>query len=229
MKNLIVGIALCLSPLCSYAETTFISEVLMGQSKHDMNSYLKSAEVETNYSSALKETSFAFRLGVKFMANFSLELSKHDHGSAVNEFTLSFPTRTAGTPDSTGGFLGPEHNVIYQVITPINIDSIRLGIKSEFYVLDKLSLNARAGLAHWEYEDFTPQALTNIGPSNNGGESGNDIYYSLGAEYKFTENFYVGLEYSVFNVAIKKKYYDDVISSYKHKVKDISFVIGWAF
>lgn len=197
MKNLIVGIALCLSPLCSYAETTFISEVLMGQSKHDMSSYLSSAEVETNYSSAIKDTSFGFRLGVKFMDKFSLELSEHD--------------------------------VIYQVITPINIDSIRLGIKSEFYVLDKLSLNARAGLAHWEYEEFTPQAITLLGPSNGGGESGNDIYYSLGAEYKFTENFYAGLEYSIFNVAMKQKYHDDVISSYKHKVEDISFVIGWTF
>ncbi len=229
MKNLIVGIALCLSPLCSYAETTFISEVLMGQSKHDMSSYLSSADVETNYSSAIKDTSFGFRLGVKFMDKFSLELSEHDHGSAVNEFTLSFPMPIYGMPDSIGGFLGPEHDVIYQVITPINIDSIRLGIKSEFYVLDKLSLNARAGLAHWEYEEFTPQAITLLGPSNGGGESGNDIYYSLGAEYKFTENFYAGLEYSIFNVAMKQKYHDDVISSYKHKVEDISFVIGWTF
>jgi hypothetical protein len=226
MKNLIVGIALCLSPLCSYAETTFISEVLMGQSKHDMNSYLKSAEVETNYSSALKETSFAFRLGIKFMDNFSLELSKHDHGSAVNEFTLIYPNLL---PEPSGAPLGEVHDMFVQAIIPINIDSIRLGIKSEFYVLDKLSLNARAGLAHWEYGDFTPQALTIIGSTMNGGESGNDIYYSLGAEYKFTESFYVGLEYSIFNVAIKKKYYDDVISSYKHKVKDISFVIGWTF
>ena len=125
MKNLIVGIALCLSPLCSYAETTFISEVLMGQSKHDMSSYLSSADVETNYSSAIKDTSFGFRLGVKFMDKFSLELSEHDHGSAVNEFTLSFPMPIYGMPDSIGGFLGPEHDVIYQVITPINIDSIR--------------------------------------------------------------------------------------------------------
>jgi opacity protein-like surface antigen len=229
MKKFIIGGILFLSPVISYAETIFISEVLMGQSKHDMSSYLKSAEVETNYSSALKETSFAFRLGVKFMANFSLELSKHDHGSAVNEFTLSFPTRAAGTPGSIGVFLGPEHDVIYQVITPINIESIRLGIKGEFYALEQFTLNARAGLAHWQYEEFTPQALTLLGSSNDGDESGNDIYYSLGAEYKFTENFYVGLEYSIFNVAIKKKYYDDVISSYKHKVKDISFVIGWTF
>jgi hypothetical protein len=226
MKNLIVGIALCLSPLCSYAETSFISEVLMGQSKHDMSSYLSSAEVETNYSSALKDTSFGFRLGVKFMDKFSLELSKHDHGSAVNEFTLIYPNLL---PDPSGAPLGEVHDTIVQARIPINIDSIRLGIKSEFYALDKLSLNARAGLAHWQYEDFTPQALTLLGSSNGGGESGNDIYYSLGAEYKFTKYFYAGLEYSIFNVAMKQKYYDDVISSYKHKVKDISFVIGWTF
>jgi hypothetical protein len=226
MKNLIVGIALCLSPLCSYAETTFISEVLMGQSKHYMSSYLKSAEVETNYSSALKDTSFAFRLGVKFMDNFCLELSKHDHGSADNEFTLIYPNLL---PDPSGAPLGEVHDTIVQAIIPINIESIRLGIKGEFYALEQFTLNARAGLAHWQYEEFTPQALTLLGSSNDGDESGNDIYYSLGAEYKFTENFYVGLEYSIFNVAIKKKYYDDVISSYKHKVKDISFVIGWAF
>jgi long-subunit fatty acid transport protein len=226
MKKLIVGLALCLFPLSSYAETTFISEVLMGQSKHNMSSYLKSAEVETNYSSALKDTSFGFRLGAKFLDNFSLELSKHDHGSAVNEFTLIYSNLL---PDPSGAPLGEIHDTIVQARIPINIDSIRLGFKGEYYVLNKLLINARVGLSHWEYKGFTPQVLTSISATNGNDESGNDIYYSLGGEYKFTENFYVGFEYSIFNVAIKQKFYDDFISSYKHKVKDISFVIGWAF
>ena len=70
-----------------------------------------------------------------------------------------------------------------------------------------------------------PQKLINI----DGGESGNDVYYSLGVDYKFTENFHLGVEYSAFTINENSNVQSTDRDNYKHEVKDISLVLGWTF
>jgi len=230
MKKIITGIVLFSFPLFASAELAITSEILIGQTKHDIKSYLKSAELETRYSSSLNDNSFGFRLGVKLLDYVSVELSKHDHGSVVNEFTINYPTQIAGTPDFPGGCcLGPEHDYSVEAIVPIELESIRLGMKGEMELFTNVFINARLGLAHWKYGEFTPQYLTNLSRSNNSGESGNDLYYSFGGEYSITENLYVGFEYSLLKINEKNEYSGDRRDSYKHDIKDLSLILGWEF
>ena len=226
MKKIVIGIAFL--PLFTYAETTIVSEILIGQTQHKIHSSLRTViqtEVsEKNYSSSLNSDSFGFRLGVKFTHHLTFELAKHKHGSTVNKFTESYPTM-----GPSGSLLPPEFDTSIQAIIPIDINSIRLGVKGEVELFKDFSINARLGFAHWKYDGFTPQKLTHLGVSSYGDESGNDIYYSLGAEYKFTENFYVGLEHSLLKINQKNGINNEVRASYKHDVKDLSLVLGWVF
>lgn len=125
--------------------------------------------------------------------------------------------------------LAAEFDTISEARIPIDLESIRIGIRGEIDLFTNVIINARLGLAHWKYGEFTPQSLTNMVTTHYSGESGNDIYYSVGAEYKFTEHFYIGLEYSLLTVSETAGDQDTGISSYKHDVKDLSLILGWAF
>jgi hypothetical protein len=232
MKKIITGIALFLFPLFAFAELSIVSEILIGKTQYKIESSQRTEILsqisEENYSSSLNSDSFAFRLGLKFSENFSVELSKHDHGESVNNITVYIPIMAPPSP-SGPTYLSPEFDFVYEAIRPIDLESIRVGIKGEMELLTSLFINTRFGLAHWKYKKFSPQSLIIFNPINDSDESGNDIYYSLGAEYKFTENFYLGLEYSLFKIDENSVLNDEVSNSYKHTVKDLSLIIGWEF
>lgn len=233
MKKIIAGIAILSLPLFTNAETAFVTEILIGQSQ---NKILSSNRIEiqdevsvNNYSSSLSSDSLGFRFGVKFLENVSIELAKHDHGSATNSITISYPTLIPGVPSGGVCCLGPEHDFTVEALIPINIESIRLGVKGEINVLTNFSVSARLGIAHWKYKRADPQQLTNISSSSYGEESGNDLYYAIGAEYKLTENINIGLEYSLFAVKEENQINNEVSSTYYHDVEDFSLVLGWMF
>lgn len=233
MIKTIAGIALFALPFFSLAEISVVSEILIGQSKYDIDSTLRTeirTEVsEENYSSSLNSDSFGFRLGIKFTDNFSFELAKHEHGKSVNYVTVYIPTSIPASPNGGGCCLGSYEDNSFVAIVPIDLESIRLGIKGEMELFENTSINARLGLARWKSGEYTPQKLTNISGYSNSSETGNDIYYSLGAEYKFTEHLYIGVEYSLLKIAVNTTSGDIYSGSYKNNVKDFSFVIGWVF
>lgn len=232
MKKYIIGIVLFSIHFFSSAEIKFVSEVLVGQSQNKVHTFMQgyslgeSYGIGESYYSTLNSDSFAFRLGVKFTDNLSIELAKHDHGSVANEFEISVPE---SLPDGNCCF-GPDYDRIYQVRIPIETDSLRLGVKGEVELFTDLSVNARLGIAYWEYGQFNPQHLTALGSASNSGESGNDIYYALGAEYRLTEHFYLGVEYSLLSIhkSVASNDYDD-ISYFDHDLKDLSLIVGWEF
>jgi len=228
MKNIIIGTALFLLSLYSYAELNVVSEILVGKTENNIHSTLKNEVSEEHYSSSLKSDSFGFRLGVNFTENFTFELAKHEHGDTVNNFTISVPTLAPPSPNGPI-YLPPEFDTVYEVSIPIDLESIRLGIKGQIELFENMSINARIGFAHWKYDRFTPQQLTNVGAAPSIEESGNDVYYAIGAEYKFTDNFYLGFEYSLFTINERSGDKNSVSGSYKHDVKDLSLVLGWAF
>lgn len=224
MVKFIAGIALFSLPLFSFAELTVVSEVLIGQSQYKIGSSQRTEFSEDNYSSSFSSNSLGFRLGLKFTDNFSLELAKHDHGESVNNITTSIPKMIAPNV-----FLPPEFDTIYEAKRPIGLESIRIGFKGEMELLTRLFINTRFGLAHWKYKKYSPKHLIMFNPFYSHGESGNDLYYSLGTEYKFTDNFYVGIEYSLLKINESTIFNDKISSSYKHDVKDFSLVLGWKF
>jgi hypothetical protein len=225
MKKFITGVVLFSIPFFSSAEIKFVSEVLVGQSQNEFYSSIQGDGIGTNYSSSLSSDSFALRFSVKFTDNLSFELAKHDHGSVVNQITIRVPQQIPGNC-----CLGPEYDNIYEAQIPIETNSLRVGLKGELEIITDLSISARLGIAYWGYGDANPQQLSNIGSSGNSGESGNDIYYAVGAEYKFTENFYLGVEYSLLSIHKASGNGDyDVSGYYDHGIKDLSLILGWEF
>ncbi|MFB0979743.1 MAG: hypothetical protein QMC62_02355 [Alteromonadaceae bacterium] len=57
---------------------------------------------------------------------------------------------------------------------PIDLESIRLGVKGKIEIFTNVAINMRLGLAHWEYGTFTPQQLTTVAISSAGGGEGNE-------------------------------------------------------
>jgi hypothetical protein len=229
MKIKTILVALAFFPLATLAETTIVSEILVGKSQHEIKSSLSAGASDDSYSAALDDTSVGFRFGVKFWDNVSIELAKHDHGSAVNEFTIYFPTTIPGTPSGGNCCLGPDHDYTVEARIPVKIESIRFGVKGEIDVYKNFTVNARLGVAYWSYDSFSPQQIILSGSSTNRGESGNDIYYSIGGEYQLTENLHLGLEYSLFTVSEKFDERIGISGSYEHDIQDLSLVLGWKF
>jgi hypothetical protein len=228
MKKNIIGMILTLFPLIALGETVIVSEILIGKSQHEIKSFLNPKVSNVSYSATLNDSSFGFRFGVKFFDNVSIELAKHDHGSVVNEFTVYYPTSITGTPSGGDCCLGSEHDYNAEAIIPIEIESIRFGIKGEVELVTNFTVNARVGLAHWSYKNYMPKKLTNFSPPPVSDGSGNDLYYSLGAEYKFSEDLYLGIEYSL--LSVNESYaVNDVSGSFSHDVKDLLIVAGWVF
>lgn len=231
MNKLIAGIALFSFPIFSYAEITIVSEVLIGQSQHKIDRSASVYGPDKHFSSSSSSSSYGFRIGTKFTENISIELSKHFYGSVDNKFTISYPSQSPGIPGGTSEVIPPNQYEIIPLSMPIDIESIRLGVKGEMELLPNFSFIARLGMAYWEYDKYTPHQYNLYGFF--GRESGNDIYYSLGTEYQFSENIYAGIEYSFFEASnsINDKAGDNLghASSYSHKVEDLSLVLGWMF
>ncbi|NMR24846.1 porin family protein [Pseudoalteromonas sp. NEC-BIFX-2020_015] len=219
MKKIIVGGALCVLPLFSHAETKIITEVLIGKSSNDIYSLTESESAKKHYSSKQNTNSTGFRVGLNFTDYLTLELSKHKHGSSDNIATVIIPEQH--------GFL--EHR--FEAEIPIDIESIRFGVKGELELFDDFSVNGRFGLAHWNYTGSTPLKLSHPSSHYDIGKSGNAPYASLGFDYKLTKNLYVGLEYSLFKAKDKAEVTDLGVAthSYEHKVKDLLLVVGWKF
>jgi opacity protein-like surface antigen len=203
-----------------------VTEVLIGQSQNKVQSNMRSDFSDESYSSTLESDSYSFRLGVKLTDSFTFELSKHDHGEVINNFTISTPTMAAATPSGTSVL---HSDTTSEANIPIKLSSVRLGVKGEIELSTGLFINTSLGIAHWKYNDYSPQYLTRLGPSYSSGQSGNDLYYSLGAKYAFTESFHVGFEYSLLKINEKTAINDEFSGSFKHDVNDLSFVLGWSF
>ena len=233
MKKLTTGVILssllCSTSFSAIAESGFISEILIGQSKHTVNATPVNYQSEKKYKSNLDDKSLAFRVGYKYTDYLTFELAKHDHGSVTNKVELIYSTQLPGSPDGNPCCLGPDHDTVVTAIVPIEIDSLRLGVKGQWQLLSNLSINARLGIARWEFEKYSPKNLSQLAVQTNEDVSGNDLYYGVSAEYQFTENFYIGVEYSM--LSIDEDYKDEFnnIGSYNYDVKDLSLVLGWAF
>jgi opacity protein-like surface antigen len=216
MKKYILGLALLSLPVYVKAEMSVVSEVLIGKSKNEFYAY-RDFDLGDSRSSSSDSDSFGLRLGLELTDYIAVEIAKHEHGESVNDYTISIYNII------TDGF-----DRSYDVRLPIDIESLRLGLKGRTELFTNLYVNARVGVAHWKYKDAIPAQLVPTDFTNGGG-SGNDIYTSLGLEYKLTQNLYVGLEYSCLGIKETKEYDYTGVVKYQHDIKDLSVIVGWEF
>lgn len=228
MKKLTTGIVLLSLPFSTLAKSNFVTEALVGQASHDISATTSSLQRSNKFTSKENDTSLAFRFGYQFTDNYTVELAYHDHGQVTNKFELRIPT--PAPPSSGGGCcLGPEHDTIVNGIIPTDVDSIRLGVKGQWQLFDSFSVNARLGVAQWQFGKYSPTNIGNPGAVRKSNEDGYDMYYAIGAEYQFTPDFYLGVEYSVLKIQDSYTYSEESSGSYQYDVNDFSLVLGWKF
>jgi hypothetical protein len=212
MKKYITGIVLFSIPFFSSAEIKFVSEILVGQSKHNLDAFIQPTFEKKSTSS--KDNSFGFRLGLKVLDNITFELAKHHNGSFDNLITVT---------DSYGGCCSYK----YKMITKVETSSIRYGVKGEIELYAGLSVNARIGIARWEDSQSYSRILEVDG--YDGERSGNDLYYALGTSFKLSEDLYIGFEYSLVTINDRIYINNEIVNSYKHDIEDLSLILGWEF
>ncbi|MEI4551071.1 outer membrane beta-barrel protein [Pseudoalteromonas spongiae] len=225
MKNIILGITLFSFPLFASAKLNLVSELLIGKAQNNVHSTFLTEKLEGYYTASLQSDSFGFRLGTNVNEYLSFELAKHKHGDTMNE--VKIPVQNLpGMPNSSGPVYSYSE---IDVKIPMELESIRLGVKGKIDLFTNTSINTRFGVANWKYDNFTPRHLLNLRRSSGDKERGNDFYYAIGAEYKFNESFYLGFEYSLLKINERIKDKSFMYGSYTHDVKDLSLVLGWAF
>ncbi|AWB65991.1 hypothetical protein C2869_05860 [Saccharobesus litoralis] len=239
MKKQLLGIALSSLSLFSYAEMDIYAELLVGQSSYKLDSQMKQGNKDYNYSTSLDATSYGLRLGLDISEHFALEIAAHQHGSADLDYVLYASQVVTGPPDAFGNVdlivLDPKFDVPYDTSMPIELQSVRLGVKGQWKITESMFFNGRLGIANWRFNNFIYQRPPDNSMALYHERSGADIYYSVGTDYYLTDNFYLGLEYSLLNVS--ENFNDHelfegwelVDGSFEHAITDLSLVVGWNF
>lgn len=86
-----------------------------------------------------------------------------------------------------------------RVTTEVSSDALQLGVTGFYPVNDSFRLLARGGLAFWDarldiIEHDAPEFSLSVG------DSGNDFYFAVGAEYWVNQNLAIGIEYMYLDI-----------------------------
>ncbi len=153
--------------------------------------YLDNTETTTeSYSNteSYDSTSLGLRLGYQFNEYIAIEVGYHNYGKAKDNYIDEF--------DDT-------------INEKISSSAVSFGIKGSLPISDHFSIFARTGMAKWDFKSsFTDSSMP--GEVEQLKESDKDIYYGIGAEYRFNETISLGLEYSLLSMGWK-----DIESEYE--------------
>ncbi|WP_175404923.1 outer membrane beta-barrel protein [Marinomonas sp. FW-1] len=201
MKRLIVGMLTITSMSTAFAaETPVTMEILVGQATQSV----------TGNGTRLKDaddTSVAIRFGYEFADSWSAEAAYYDYGKASSSFIDEYGDKITDIMTSSA-FL--------------------LGIKKEFNLNEKLSLNARAGIAFW---DFDIKETDSSDPSNpfKASDSGNDLYLGAGLAYSVKDNLLLSINYSFLSMGATLKDIDGDAFKSDNDINIVSLGIGYQF
>ncbi|MCU4674130.1 outer membrane beta-barrel protein [Catenovulum sp. 2E275] len=228
MKKCLISAVLLAASGNVLAQDNFYIELLAGQAFHKIESSIQGDTLtkSDHYSNSETTSAPGLKLGYYFNDTFAVELSHQDYGTPIKEQTFS----TSSTSENANGET-EEFTTLQTYKRPISVKAYKLGIKAEREFLSDLYLNLGFGVAMWQYDDYTPQSLTNEDVFTTG-ESGQDMYYSLGARYQINQTFYVGVQYSMLEIEQTTKFkpqYSTILGSYKHQIQDVSFILGLNF
>jgi len=212
MKKFILSAFFVFTAMPSFAFDGFVGELLLGHSDQKLNASAKS--VSNSDSGVTKSglvmdgsaTSYGIQGGYQFNNYFAVELGYQQYGeftSLVNNF----------------------------VRVTIDTSSINFGVKGILPLSENYSLNARMGVANWDLNNTSSVYAPGSDIDNIKG-NGSDIYYGIGAQYKFNGNYFVGLNYSVLTMRwdTREDFPSGVfLVDYEHKVKNIYFSVGVFF
>lgn len=235
MKKIALSLSIVIPSLLlsapALSQQGFYTELSAGSAKSKLHvdhvvtysiTYLDDTETTTeSYSEteSYDSTSLGLRLGYQFNEYIAIEAGYHNYGEAKDNYIDEF--------DDT-------------INEKISSSAVSFGIKGSLPISEYFSIFARTGLAKW---DFKASATDSSMPGEveQRKESDKDIYYGVGAEYRFNETISLGVEYSVLSMGWKdvneyEQYYDGDYSysldskvDYDYKVQNLALLLKISF
>jgi OOP family OmpA-OmpF porin len=208
MKKKVIFISCALLAAQSFAENKFSAELSLGSA--DQNSTFVDGDSSPDETTTDSSTSYGLRGLYHVHPNFAVELGFSDYGEINRSYIDSFGDRISES---------------------ISSDAINAGVRGIWPINEIFSINGRLGYAFWNYEaSATDSSMPDMTFKLD--DSGNDLYYGVGAEYKINENFRIGAEYiitdmgasftSISGVSIPKVEID-------HEVENLALTLGYTF
>ena len=148
------------------------------------------------------DMSYGLRAAYAFTEYVAVELSYQDFGEAEEGYIDDFGDSINDTMQSSALSAGVRLSVPFQ---------------------SGFSLLGRAGLSKWDY-DFEETDSAFPGEVFKAGDDGTDLYYGVGAEYRFADRMTIGIEYTVFDMDASA-----LRVSIDHEVKNLALSLGVRF
>jgi len=176
MKKVVLGALLGLSALPALASEGFFSgEILLGKTDQELKSDFGGRGTGGD------DTSFGIRGAYNLNKNVAFELGYMNHGETDDTYISMFGDTINDKISST---------------------AFNLGVKGVIPFESSFSIHARLGLSFWDVElEETNSAFP--GETFEGDDSGNDLYYGIGAQYAINEKFTIGAEYTLSEYGIR--------------------------
>ena len=194
MKKLILGLLASTLAMPVLAQPKGSLELVLGSAK-------QSAEFEGEEFFSGDDTSFAIRGTLNANEYLAVELGYHNYGEPDETYTNSF-------------------DIIHD---EVNATAINLGLKGIIPLDANFAINARAGIASWDLEvKETDSSFPGVMFSYE--DSGTDLYYGVGVQFKANEQLNVGVEYTVTNM--KPSFGGDKID---YDVNNVAISLGYLF
>ncbi len=180
--------------------------------------YIESETESYSDTESYDSTSLGLRLGYQFNEYIAIESGYHNYGEAKDNYIDEF--------DDT-------------INEKLSSSAVSFGIKGSLPISDHFSIFARTGMAKWDFKaSFTDSSMPREVEQLK--ESDNDIYYGVGAEYRFNETISLGVEYSVLSMVWKalesesEQYYDvdysySLDSKVDYKVQNLALLLKISF
>lgn len=192
IKCRLLTVAILATSVSTLADSGFYGDISVGQSSHNINwSYEGDDRSDKDFESLdysdENDISFGLRAGYQLFDYLAAEIGYFDY-FATEPYSFDLDHGL----ESYGGYLEPERGGSAY----FDVQAVTVGLKGIIPVTSALSLNGRVGIARW---DWSAYAIFPSIPNEKitASETGNDFYYSIGMEYDFSRNFYMGLEYAI--------------------------------
>jgi opacity protein-like surface antigen len=168
MKIAFLGLALSAFTIPAFAESTTSLDFLVGLAK-------QSSEYEGTEFSSGDDISLGLRLAIGINKNVAAEISYQGFGETNDTYI-----------DQWGDTINDK----------VSSNAATLGLKGIIPINNQASLNARLGIARWDLDvKTTDTAFPGIIFKYD--DSGTDLYYGVGGQFKITPQFSIGVEYTI--------------------------------
>lgn len=167
MKNLALGLLLSVVSISAFAESPASADVLFGSAK-------QASEIDGEELTSGDDMSFGVRVAFNANEFLALELAYQNYGETDDTYI-----------DAYGDTIHDN----------VSATAITFGAKGIIPLDNNIALNARLGISSWDLELLATDS--SIPGKFKADDTGTDLYYGIGIQFKLNPQMSLGVEYTV--------------------------------